>query len=243
MKKLLLTLSIGTCFVISGCDNHEDDSILETIEYEMLVLPGSPNILDPKVIDGSLSDLKIVSEPSKGDVESIGDNRFIRYTPNLDFNSGDDSFFVDFTNQQNKIVKSKINFKIQETQDCSINTGVFDYIEVKPGESFKIDLLDNDLFCGNKDDDIKSAVVQLIHLDHDYTDPLVQTLTISANLVDNEITLTYDAPEDAEGIINILYRFGVNYDLRNFSYDENGETIFEKNQEYLIAQATIKIVN
>jgi len=238
MKKLLLPILVMTV-IASSCDTHHED-IGPSFEVELLVIPGGPSILNPsQVIGKSVEDVKLLSgsRANIGDIDLVTDYNFIRYLPKPSFQDGGDSFFITIVDKQGESHSGLVKARMLSTTECSDN-GIFDFIQVKVGQSFEIDLLANDVFCGGPVN-ISSGSVNIYALSVP-SETATNNLNIHLNLVNETVTLTYTAPKDVIGKIEFIYEVGIN--AHGPMRDTNGNIIVSSFNKYVIAQATIEIV-
>ncbi len=243
MKRKLLPVFV-CALVFAGCDIHRAD-VGPDFEAEILVVPGGPTIWNPSVALGSGAfGTTVVSgqNAEKGDIDLVTDFQYLRYQPSASFTDGTDAFSIDVVASDGSARRGTISVRTLETTDCS-DAGIFDYAQVKQGEFIEIDLLANDFFCGGPANLTSGGVRQVVL--NAPSDDATETLSINISGVDETVTITFTAPEDVTGTIDLIYEVGINGNFNNHgtpSTDANGNFIVENFDKYIVAQATIEIV-
>lgn len=265
-KRFFLIPLIAALF---SCDTQNPDVIPATnLNIEVATVPGGPAVINPSEIFGSsnFESVKFLNNPVKGTTGFFTDKNFIRYIPDTDFSEGDDSFALTFYDGIGNDFTATVNVRMRQAAECSDN-GIFDYIKAKSGESFAIDLLDNDVFCGGPQD-IRSGGVSnyditvpegsgwfgiflisgsITQLDVDNREEgeskeALQRLLDNVGEISEGVYLLYEAPNDTfTGTIEFLYEVGINGTHPGVDLtDENG-LIPSAFETYIVAQATIEI--
>lgn len=250
MKALKLTIILAIGLI--SCDDHNSDlQPTLNLDFEVVTVPNSPSILNPfQVIDGTFSDVEILTTPARGDMGFITDRSLIKYTPNTTFADGTDEFTVKFTDHHGQDQIANIDVRMRRNDECG-TSGIFDFVQVRKGEDFEIDLLDNDTFCGGPGN-ITSGAVSITDIIVPDGAGVHNIFLNSANFSpegdDDQVLLSYTAPNDEfTGTIEFVYEVGINGEFRNHDVnpiDEiNGGLIPEAFDTYVIALARIQIVD
>ena len=147
MKFLTALIMIG----LMACDDHNSD-LGPVFDFEVVTLPNAPAVINPAAVTGtSFKNVQFTEQPGKGLLEVVTERNFVKYLPNGSFTGGNDIFQMEVIGEDGVTKSTRINVRILQANECS-DGGIFDYIKVKPGEDFVIDLLANDVFCGGFSD-------------------------------------------------------------------------------------------
>ncbi len=235
--KLNTMLYALACSLLLGCDDFRQD-VKPTYDLEVLALPGVPSILTPAMVVAGLDSFDIATLAIKGSAEVL-DKRFVRYNPDSQFNTGSDAFSLDVIDENGTKKTVNVLMKMRNVEDCH-SGGVFDFIEVKQGESIEIDLLANDVFCGGPPNINSGGVSSAILSSPSPT--AGETLSINLNVGTETVNITFTAPTDVTGKIEFVYEVGINTSAANGPLSDKNGLIPSAFETYLVAQATIMII-
>ena len=233
MKKKLLILSLAIAAI--SCDNAKDD-IRPVIDVTYVTGANLPFIINPAQFTENSTSGSIVTYASQGVSEELLDKRFIRYTPSPNFQEGEDQFTMTVEGPNQGPVDVRVT---TEVNDNSCDYGpVFDFIQVKKGETVTIDLLANDFFCGQEYPG--SGGISNYELKSDFDNSDFVEFHIGGG-GSSRANMIIRAPETT-GTVTFIYEVGlgiIDDSVPNSPVGLNPS----RYDVYLIAQATIEIVD
>jgi hypothetical protein len=129
---------------------------LEETQYHTIL--GSSLIID--ITSFAKQSLSIsYSKPTRGTLSTV-DSLLLKYRPAFDFKDGEDQFVLTARHNGKILATQTVTIHMKETKEefpCGL-IPVQDMVEVKPGGSASISVLDNDWFCSVHKSDFKLAI-------------------------------------------------------------------------------------
>lgn len=236
--KSALKIAVAT-FATSliACDIVKDDVSPRDIEAIAFTYANKPAIINlSSVSDGH--DLIATGQvnPQFGTFETILGGKYLLYNPSAEFKGKDESLRLALADQQTGKPFSNLNLTFKSLDEggspCGGLSGIYDYARIKQGETLKLDLLDNDVFCGVG---YNGGIIGEVALEN------INTEDFLLNLGPGRIaTLTYTPKPGFTGKIKLIYNLGINW-LGNGPGNATSEEIIANPKKYLEAFTTAMI--
>lgn len=251
MKAKLLSF-LALVFLVLACNNATDD-VHPILEIKLETGPNIPFLINPDALIGrSADDLQLIASPARGIADDLVEGKFLKYTPGVDFEEGEDHFDLNIKDADGN--EQLVNVVVKVTSNTCNYGPAFDHIQVRTGESITEDLLANDFFCGQiptfSNPLFPSGAISFHLVSSDYANGLGDYFEGTLDLFNNKMDATIHAP-DTPGIIKIIYEVGLDVrpEFRGgipSSPDflkEGGGLIPRAFEHYLVAEATIEIID
>lgn len=229
VRTALLTVAAAALF---GCDDKEPEPVYQ---LDVLAAPGSPAIFTPAQVIGSFQSAEISLNGQRGTAQLTDSSRYIMYTPASEFTSGTDELLLEVVDSKGVAKRVTVTIAMQDAADC-LTGGIPDHVEVKQGEEISVELLANDLFCPAKES--SSSVTGRIAV---LSAPSSGSYgSVNLNMFgDGRVTLTYEAPTDVTGTVQVVYEVGLG--SSGGSADDEGNLLPQAFANYVVALVTIEI--
>lgn len=245
MKKIIhLAFSLSWLLVLAipGCDVVKDDVLpAGPVDADLFTFAEKPVILNvTSLADGKDVQIKNLTTPKFGTFDEfvIENRRYLVYSPDQSFKGNVENIELDLfevgTSTPLLNVKKKIGSLDGRKTNCEDlgvdgpkTAAVYDYAKIKHGETLKLDLLANDIFCGVKyNGGIVSAhtLDGALDADHDYL------ISLGPGRV---VTFEYKPSPNFTGKVRIMYEAGINW-IKD-SQNVDGNVILANPEEYLEA--------
>ena len=166
-NKISLAVVVAMMLAFYGCDNLDDDQLPATeitdFDSETFLTAGSAAIIDLSsgIESNQPVNLNITSSPNFGRLESLK-GALLKYSPNISFSDGQDSFNVEIKSDKNELLAVK-TVKVTVAPDstdlpCNLIARA-DFALTQVDDSVLIDVLKNDWTCNSTPIDTTSLAV------------------------------------------------------------------------------------
>ena len=149
--KLFLKISLFTLILaVSGCDIYEKDTApVARFDHVIQTTQGSPTLINMRAYFNSVyqdgAKFKVLEKPTHGKVKTVDSDVYLAYEPNQPNNQQNDKFVAELVSSDGKrLALSTMHLSTVET--CGKGE-VVTYATISNGETFTLNLLDNDVFC------------------------------------------------------------------------------------------------
>jgi hypothetical protein len=176
------------------------------------------------------------TSPQYGTIETIFDGKYLIYKPNSSFLGQIEKLPVTLSEVgTSNVTNLNIVFRSLDEQpgNCQSLSGIYDYAQIKQGESLTLDLLNNDVFCNIE---YNGGIIREVVLEGVQTEDFVLALG-PGRLAE----FRYTPAPGFTGKIKVIYNLGINWIAGSGHIEVTEEEILTNPKKYLEAFTTALI--
>ncbi len=222
---------------IAGCDIVNEDVTPRELGTTVYAQAKKPALLNVAAIaNGKELIFSGNAAPALGTFKTILDGQYVVYTPNAAFDGQRETLRLQLSEKNSKETFSNLNLTFASLGDdtpCDGLTGVYDFAQVKQGESLVLDLLDNDIFCGIG---YNGGFIGEVALDGAGTEDFLLELGPGRSA-----KFRYTPKPGYKGKFSVIYNLGINWLSPGNSHHVSHEEILANPKKYLEAFTTAMV--
>jgi hypothetical protein len=204
-----------------GCDLVTKDTAPQ-LESTVYTLDAKPMVFNVNTISGGRDlVIKKAGTSSNGSFEMFQDGKYLLFRPNASFSGSQERVSVELVDRSTSKIFSELDLTLQSLNSqasCREASGIYDYLQIKKGETVELDLLDNDIFCNVA-----------------YNGGFISEIPIEEGADTNDFLLTLGPGRKAKlqytprpgftGRVKIMYNLGINWLVSGNNIPPNAELL------------------